>query len=70
MSETQAVTFASSQWTPAMARLWLSAHDYVPIKRVHRTAHRLRYRIRDPGMFSRYITKNIGGGIELVIGFK
>lgn len=39
-----------------------------PIKKAHETETQIRYRFRDPKMFSRFITKKLGFGIYFVIG--
>lgn len=68
-SETQAVIFDKHLWTCDRARAWLRAHKYKPIKRVHVTGEHLRYRLHPPN-YRQYVTKDIGDGIKLVLGFK
>ena len=59
----------TSGWTPVLAKKWLKAHNFIPIKRVHTLGYELRYRIKLP-IYSRYITKKIDDrGIYFVIGF-
>ncbi len=70
MSTVQAVIFNNKKWTSEKARSWLKSHEYIPLKRVHKTTNFLRYRIKDPSKFKRFTTKKMSNGIELVIGFK
>jgi hypothetical protein len=70
MSEAQAVVFElTSGWNPKTARSWLRDRGYKPIKPVHRTGQSLRYRLNDPKKYSSFITKQLGQGIKLIIGF-
>ena len=62
----QAVVFPSF-WAAADARAWLAAHGYTPIKRAHRTANQLRYRIQEPTVGAKYFTKRLPNGVNLVI---
>ena len=69
----QAVIFPNNQWTSKQALGWLKAHDYKPIKTVHKTKHYLRYRLLEPSLFTHFITKILthqdGRRIDLVIGY-
>lgn len=67
-SKIQAVIFNIDMWTTDKARKWLKEHDLIPIKRVHKTARFLRYRIMEP-TFNHYKTKILDNGIEIVYGF-
>jgi len=75
MSEIHSVVFLTPYWDTKDARKWLASHDLKPIKKVHKVVvddriTQLRYRIRDPQMFSRFITKALPNHINLVIGFE
>ena len=70
MSEIQAVLFKNTKWDSKKSRDWLKKNKYVPIKRVHKTDTFLRYRLKEPNQYKRFITKKLGKGIELIIGFK
>lgn len=72
MSKVQAVLFYKNQWTTKEARKWLKDNDFKPIKRVHKTKNRLRYRIMNPRLFKRFrIMRRKHGNkkLEFVIGF-
>ena len=70
MSEVQGVNFDRRKWTSDKARQWMRQNKYKPIKRVHKTANQLRYRIKNPKRFRRFRVKELGKGISLVLGFK
>jgi hypothetical protein len=69
MSKVQAVLFDNTKFTSREARQWLDKHKFMRKKKVHKTANKLRYRIREPGG-GEYRTKKIADGIQLVIEFK
>ena len=70
MSAIQSIVFMINKgWTTQQARSWLSEHGIKPLKRVHKLKNELRYRIRDPKKFKRYITKKMNNGILFVIEF-
>lgn len=69
MSHIQAVLFDRSKWTPSRAKYWLNTNGFQPIKRVHKTKKKLRYRLVEPEEFARFITKKEKDGISFVIGF-
>ncbi len=69
MSKVQSIIFDKKQWTYQTAFKWLQHNHQRPIKGVHETKHFLRYRIRNPERFSRFITKKLPNGIDLIIGF-
>lgn len=69
MSLVQSVTFPRAGYSPRAAMKWLKEHEFAPIKKVDKTATKLRYRIRDPAQFVRFATKSLKDGIDLVIGF-
>jgi len=68
----QAVLFDNKKFNAAKARRWLTKHNYHPIKRMHRTEDKLRYRMKDPKRFDKFRTLKLGKdtGIELILGFK
>jgi len=63
----QAVLFDKTIYDTEMARKWLKHHKMYAIKKVHETANKLRYRIRQPDKKYRYITKTLDNGVEAVI---
>lgn len=70
-SDIHSVLFDINNWDTLEARKWLKNHNLKPIKNVHKTEHFLRYRIKDPSIFTHFITKTIdhGKGIKIIIGF-
>lgn len=66
----QSILFDKSIWTNSNALLWLSEHNFHPLKKVHFTKNFLRYRIQNPDLFTHFFIKRIANGIELVIGIK
>lgn len=69
MSEIQSVIFNSKKFSTEKARAWLKSNGLKPIKRVDRTTNSIRYRIKSPGSFKRFITRKTKKGISFVIGF-
>ena len=51
---TQAVLFNINDWNTNDCRKWLTNHDYIPLKRVHKTNTFFRYRIIHPN-YNKYI---------------
>lgn len=68
-SVVQSITFSRDQYTTKQALRWLRQHDKNPIKKVDKTATRLRYRLVDPSEFDHFATKVLSDGIEFIIGF-
>lgn len=68
-SAIQAIVFEKRYWTTSKARKWLKKNNLQPIKQVHETGLSYRYRIRNPKIFSHFITKKIDVGLKLIIGF-
>ena len=78
----QAILFSHSHWNADDARRWMKDHlrirvtpsvVYKPIKRVHKTAIYLRYRIQDPSQFNSYKTVSTsyaGRDIEFILGYR
>jgi hypothetical protein len=64
MSKVQAVLFENDKWNVSKARAWLKKNNYRPIKRVHKTANFLRYRIREPSIKKQYRTITFGKKLE------
>jgi hypothetical protein len=62
----QAVLFPKDYGAKA-AKAYLKQHDLKPIKRAHKTAGRIRYRIADPVKGAKYITKSVDDGIQFII---
>lgn len=69
ISDIHTVFFTKDKFTTKKAREWLKLHNLKPIKRVHKTVNTLRYRIREPDLFSSFITKKNKNGVNFVIGF-
>lgn len=70
MSSIQSILFDNKKWTSVKAMKWIKSHNYKPLKRVHKTENKFRYRINEPEQFKRFRTKKLGDGIEVVLGFK
>lgn len=78
MSELHSVIFHKTQnnnWTQTKAKQFLNKHKIKPIKKVRITylkngkINSLRYRIRPPEIFKKFITKKTDNDISFVIGF-
>jgi hypothetical protein len=69
MSKVQAVLFDKKLFSPLLGELWCRAHYLHPIKAVHITANKLRFRIRSPQQFNRFTTLTVANGIEFVLGW-
>lgn len=65
----QAVIFKKDKWTTPKARRWLKKNNYTPIKKVHITDDFYRYRINEPDKYTKFTTKKLKDGIELILGF-
>ena len=66
----QAVIFDRDKWGDIFsAHQWLLQHGIYPVKMPHITDNFIRFRISNPKRFNHFITKKIGHGIELIIGF-
>lgn len=57
-------------WNTSKASRWLKITGHIPIKRVHRNGHELRYRMTDPDQYKYFRTKKLSDGIYFVLGFK
>lgn len=68
-SEIQAVIFNNKAWNEKRARKELKKLNLMPLKPAHRTSNYLRYRIKDPSQFARFVTKPTSKDYSLVIGF-
>ena len=68
-SRVSSVTFPRASYNLRQAMKWLKEHDLKPSKRVDKSATKLRYRILDPAQFDHFATKEVSGGIQLIIGF-
>ena len=68
-NEVQSVLFRHDIWTEKKALAWLKKHKLKNIKKVDKTLNCLRYRIKDPKLFSHFSTAVRTGGISFVIGF-
>lgn len=55
----QSVLFDNNKWNKEKADKWLNKHNLKPIKEVHETKNKLRYRIREPDSAKRYRSKKI-----------
>ena len=64
----QTVLFPKSKFSIASAVEWLSNHHYKH-KDVDLGDHYLRFRQHTPVAGTRYITKTLPNGVELVIGY-
>ena len=69
MSKIQSVRFPTSKYDSKEARAWLSKHDLTPRKPADVTDRYYHYRIRPVHNSSRYRTKKLSNGIQLVLEF-
>lgn len=70
MSEIQAIYgLTSDSWTPLALRRWMKSSGLKPIKRMRREGSEIRYRIKKPERYVRFITKILPNRIHLVIGY-
>lgn len=69
-SEIQAVIFDRRRFTTDRARKWLKEHNLKAIKRVDKKGNQLRYRLRSPSRYKRFITKKTSKAISFIIGFR
>ncbi len=69
-SYVQAVIFEKKKWKKKKINEYLEKNDLKPLKEIHETTNYYRQRIRDPKQFKKFITKDLSGGIKVVIGFK
>lgn len=69
MSKLQAVLFNNKIFNATKARAWLKKNNIKPIKRVDKTKNLLRYRVRSPKQFNKFINKKTSDGIIFTIGF-
>jgi len=67
--EIQSVLFDKKKFDQTKAVAFLKSHHLKPIKAVHITKNKLRYRINPPSMFKRFRIKHITDGVEFVLGF-
>lgn len=73
--EVHSIAFLTG-WTPLQAKKWLKDHGFTPIKKVHIVKVKghitqMRYRIKDPTLFSRFVTKKVWHGnkaINIILG--
>lgn len=68
-SSIQAVLFDKKIFTSNKARYWLKKYRIIPSKRVHVTKSYLRYRITNPSLYQRFITKRLSNGVKIVFGW-
>ena len=69
-TEIQSVIFDKNDWSPFSSSRWLKKHNLIPIKKKHTTDKFHRYRIVEPQTGIKYITKDIGDGIKIIIKIK
>ena len=67
--EVQSVVFPKSEWTPFKARMWLDNNGYKS-KKLDITENMLCFRQHAPSGYSQFATREIPGGINLVLGKK
>lgn len=68
-SAIQSIIFDKKLWTPEQALEWIVTHRFRTKKIVDITDRKIRFRIRDPKQFKRFITKTVNDGIQFIIGF-
>jgi hypothetical protein len=66
----QSIIFKKSAgWNFSKARYWMRMRKIKPLKRGHETANSIRYRIKEPSQFDRFVTvRNDDNGINFVFG--
>jgi hypothetical protein len=69
-TEIQSILFDRNIWSIPNAYSWLVEHSIKPLKKPHLTEKYIRYRIRLPTKYKRFITRKTYNGISLVLGFK
>jgi len=67
-SKLHSVLFDKQYWTPKNSKEWLNSHDIKPIKPAHITAEKIRYRILNPKLFTKFVSKQLPNNITLVFG--
>lgn len=70
MTDIQSIVFLIDYgWTNSKAKKWLDLHHFYPIKEVDKhITGQLRYRMKDPALFSAFATKKLSDGINFVFG--
>lgn len=68
-SKVQSVLIPRKRYTLEAAKKWISAHGFHVGKPPDITRQYYRFRQADPGGFSQLRTKDVGGGIKLIIGW-
>ncbi len=68
--EIQAVLFDNKMYNTRSAERELRKMGITPMKKVHKTTDKLRYRIKDPKNFQKLRTKPTNKGITIIIGFR
>lgn len=69
-SQIQSVLFDKNYWKIFDSINWLHSHHIYPIKSPHITENFIRFRVRTPEKYKRFITKKLPKShIDLVIGF-
>lgn len=68
MSEIQSILFPIISWTIKEALDWLNKHNFYPIK-YNEEGNYYRFRIRNPDLYKKFITKIVKDDIHLIIGF-
>jgi len=69
MSDIQSISFENSKFTVESAKKFLFQHNLVPIKPPHLTLHFIRFRLKPPEQFSRFVTQHFKEGIHYIIGY-
>ena len=76
MSEIHSIVFYRPKWNLTTSKRWIKEHNLKPIKKVHITKSvdgkitQYRYRIKNPNLFKKFITKKTNDNINIIIGFK
>lgn len=69
MSSVQSVIIDKTHHSLPSAINWIKNHNFKNYK-IDETSHYYRFRQLSPNNFNNFITKDIGNGIKLVIGFE
>lgn len=67
-SEIQSILFSKKDFKKSDCKKELEKMKLVPLKPVHETAEKYRYRITDPKKYQSFRTKEISKGIEVIFG--
>jgi hypothetical protein len=56
-------------YNTGMARIYLKRHNLTPIKLPDITSHYRRFRLKDPKLYTKFVTKEVSTGVKGVYGY-